>query len=76
MAPVAAQPLIQFNHVSKHFELNRQQERTVFDLLKKLFGRRRRQEFFWPLQDVSFAIGRGLTVGVIGGKRLGQEHPA
>lgn len=73
MAPVAAQPLIQFNHVSKHFELNRQQERTVFDLLKKLFGRRRRQEFFWPLRDVSFAIGPGLTVGVIGENGSGKS---
>jgi len=73
VASVAAQPLIEFNHVSKRFELNRQQERTVFDLLKKLFGRRRRQEFFWPLRDVSLTIGAGLTVGVIGENGSGKS---
>ena len=72
---VAADPqaLIQFNHVSKHFALNRQQERTIFDLINKLFGRRRRQEFFWPLRDVTFTIGQGTTVGVIGENGSGKS---
>ncbi|MEZ4680161.1 MAG: ATP-binding cassette domain-containing protein [Caldilineaceae bacterium] len=66
-------PLIRFEHVSKKFELNRQQSRSYLDLIQKLFRRRSPREYFWPLRDVSFAIGHGVTVGVIGENGSGKS---
>lgn len=66
-------PLIRFDHVSKKFELNRQQNRSYFDLATRLFRHRRVREYFWPLKDVSFAIGSGTTVGIIGENGSGKS---
>lgn len=69
----SGEPLIHFECVSKQFELNRQQSRSYFDLLAKVFRRSRAREYFWPLRDVSFAIGKGVTVGVIGENGSGKS---
>jgi ABC-type polysaccharide/polyol phosphate transport system ATPase subunit len=65
--------LIRFDGVSKKFELNRQQSRSYLDLLTKIFRRRSNREFFWPLRNVSFAIGHGVTVGIIGENGSGKS---
>lgn len=67
------QPLIQFDHVSKKFELNRQQSRSYLDLVAKLFRHNRNREYFWPLRDVSLTIGGGVTVGLIGENGSGKS---
>lgn len=66
-------PLIRFERVSKRFRLDRQTERTVFDLFARLLGRRKPQEFFWPLQEVSFALHGGTTTGIIGENGSGKS---
>lgn len=66
-------PLIRFEQVSKHFRLDRQTERTVFDLFARLLGRRKPQEFFWPLQAVSFSLYGGTTTGIIGENGSGKS---
>lgn len=65
--------LIRFQHVSKKFRLNRQQMRTVFDLFARLVRRQKNQEYFWPLQDVSFALAGGVTTGIIGENGSGKS---
>lgn len=65
--------LIRFDHVSKRFRLNRQTTRTVFDLFARLARRRKPHEFFWPLQDVSFALTGGITTGIIGENGSGKS---
>lgn len=74
MSAASEQPvLIRFAHVSKRFHLNRQTRRTVFDLFTRLLRRRQEQEFFWPLQDVSFALTGGVTTGIIGENGSGKS---
>ena len=65
--------LIRFHHVSKRFRLNRQTNRTVFDLFIRLFRRHKAHEYFWPLQDVSFALTGGVTTGIIGENGSGKS---
>ncbi len=69
----SGEPLIRFEQVSKKFELNRQQSRSYLDLLTKIFRRPSQREYFWPLRDVSFTIGHGVTVGVIGENGSGKS---
>lgn len=74
MSAVSEQPaLIRFHHVSKCFRLNRQTRRTVFDLFARLWPRRKAHEYFWPLQDVSFALTGGVTTGIIGENGSGKS---
>ncbi len=67
--------VIQFQHVSKRFYLN-QHSQTVQEVL---FGRFRKvkagemEQEFWPLQDISFEIAAGETVGIIGPNGVGKS---
>ncbi|MCB0105975.1 MAG: ABC transporter ATP-binding protein [Caldilineaceae bacterium] len=69
----SGRPLIHFDRVSKKFELNRQQSRSYMDLLAKIFRRPQSREYFWPLREVSFTIGQGVTVGIIGENGSGKS---
>lgn len=74
MSTVSEKPvLIRFHQVSKRFRLNRQTTRTVFDLFTRLLRRRKPHEFFWPLQEVSFALTGGVTTGIIGENGSGKS---
>ncbi len=65
--------LIRFHNVSKKFRLNRQTTRTIFDLFKRFVRRGKPPEYFWPLQDVSFALAGGVTTGIIGENGSGKS---
>ncbi|MBX3010552.1 MAG: ABC transporter ATP-binding protein [Caldilineaceae bacterium] len=67
------QPLIRFTQVSKKFRLNRQKTRTIFDLFRRMVRQGATEEFFWPLQAVSFALHGGVTIGVIGENGSGKS---
>ena len=69
----AVAPAILFDGVSKRFQLDRQTERTLLELGTRMMGRRAPREYFWPLQDVSFSVPRGVTVGLIGENGAGKS---
>ena len=73
LTPADRPPLIRFEQVSKRFRLNRQTERTVFDLFARLLRRQKPPEFFWPLQEVSFSLHGGTTTGIIGENGSGKS---
>jgi lipopolysaccharide transport system ATP-binding protein len=65
---------IQFESVSKVFKAHFNRPRSFQELVTSL-GRRRaeREEAFWVLRDVSFAIPPGQTVGLIGENGAGKS---
>lgn len=58
-------------HVSKNFRLYRERNRYIKSAV--LRGRRARYEEFWALNDVSFEVGHGATVGLIGSNGSGKS---
>lgn len=64
-------PVIEFSGVAKRFRL--QSERTLTQFLPRLVSRDAWRPPFWALQDVSFAINRGETVGLIGRNGSGKS---
>lgn len=65
--------LIRFQQVSKKFRLNRQKSRTILDLFARFLRRREAPEYFWPLQEVTFALPGGVTTGIIGENGSGKS---
>ena len=64
-------PAITVNSVSKNFRLYHERNRYIKAAL--LRGRRARYEEFWALQDVSFEVEHGATLGIIGSNGSGKS---
>ncbi len=67
--------LIRFDRVSKKFMLHHQRTRSLQELMMNILKGKRQedQEIFWSLRDVSFEVGRGETVGIIGSNGAGKS---
>lgn len=66
---------IQLDKVSKRFLYRPEQPRTLQESFVNLFGLRNRApaEELWALRDISFAVEKGDTVGLIGANGAGKS---
>lgn len=69
---------IRFDGVSKEFLLHRERARSFQELALGLFQRNssvyeHKDEKFWALRDVSFTVGKGEAVGLIGSNGAGKS---
>lgn len=66
---------VQFDSVSKRFHLDRERARSFQELLAVVVKGSKRQprKDFWALQEVSFEIAAGETVGFIGANGVGKS---
>ena len=64
-------PAIVVESVSKNFRLYHERNRYIKAAI--LRGRRARYEKFWALDDVSFAVEHGSTLGIIGSNGSGKS---
>ncbi|HRN69633.1 MAG TPA: ABC transporter ATP-binding protein [Candidatus Woesebacteria bacterium] len=64
-------PKISFQHVDKYFYL--QHQKTLKELLQALFVKQKTLERVHALRNVSFNIGPGETVGIIGKNSAGKS---
>lgn len=66
---------IRFDGVSKRFILHKERARSFQELVVSLARRQgnEQREVFWALQDVSFEVAPGETVGLIGSNGAGKS---
>jgi len=64
-------PVVTFEHVSKHFSRHGGQM-LIRDRLRHLL-RPEPRELFWALRDVSFSVGRGESLAIIGQNGAGKS---
>jgi ABC-type polysaccharide/polyol phosphate transport system ATPase subunit len=64
-----------FDNVSKRYLVRREidDDATKHPWIRKLNALRKRKEQFWALQNVSFSVARGETVGIIGHNGAGKS---
>ncbi|MFZ5376667.1 MAG: ABC transporter ATP-binding protein [Patescibacteria group bacterium] len=68
---MSSEVAITVDHVWKLF--HKQKQRTFKELLPALFGGQRTIESFWALNDVSFEVKKGETIGIIGPNGSGKS---
>lgn len=67
---------IRFNNVSKRFRVEKSRPRSWQESLLHLISRKptvSQEQDFWVLRDVTFEVGRGETVGLIGSNGAGKS---
>jgi lipopolysaccharide transport system ATP-binding protein len=67
----ASSSVIEVDGVAKFFEIYRKPSHRLWQMMCR--GRRRFYEPFWALRDVSFRVGRGECVGIIGRNGAGKS---
>ncbi|MBA3943694.1 MAG: ABC transporter ATP-binding protein [Herpetosiphonaceae bacterium] len=65
--------VIDFEHVSRHFVLQRDRRNSLHERVTGLFKPRLPKEEFWAVRDVSFCVAKGETLGLIGHNGSGKS---
>src|SRR5689334_12415694 len=65
--------VIEFQNVSKRFVLHRERRDSIPERIAGLLRPRVRGEAFWALHDVSFNIGKGESLGLVGHNGAGKS---
>lgn len=68
---MSADNVIEVNNVSKFFEIYRKPSHRLWQMISR--GRRQFYEPFWALRDISFSMGRGECLGIIGRNGAGKS---
>lgn len=68
-------PILEIEHISKKFTINHEQQPylSLRDSLSNIFKQKKTTEDFWALDDVSFNVEQGDTVGIIGKNGAGKS---
>ncbi len=65
--------MIEFDNVSKRFTLHKDQRNSIQERVAGLFRPRVRGEEFWALRDISFRVGEGQSLGLVGHNGAGKS---
>src|SRR5919112_328562 len=65
--------IIEFENVSKKFTIHRGGADTIQERFAGLLRPRARGEEFWALRDISFRVGPGESLGLIGHNGAGKS---
>jgi len=63
---------IQADHVSKSFKLFHEQKNSIFELITSLASRKSHFEILKVLDDITFSVEKGETLGIIGKNGCGK----
>ena len=67
----ATDPLVSVSGLSKYFEIYRKPSHRLWQMAFR--GRKTFYEPFWALRDISFSVGRGECLGIIGRNGAGKS---
>src|SRR5262245_21709447 len=65
--------MIEFDKVSKRFTLHHDRRDSIQERVAGLLRPRARGEVFWALRDVSFSVGQGQSLGLVGHNGAGKS---
>src|SRR6266487_5412375 len=65
--------VIEFANVSKRFTIHHDRRNSIQERIAGLFRPRARGETFWALRDVSFSVGQGESLGLVGHNGAGKS---
>ncbi len=65
--------IIEVENLWKCYYVTQEKRRTLKETVLKGFGRMRRRQTVWALQDVSFKLEAGRTLGIIGNNGAGKS---
>lgn len=69
--PALRQTAVRLEHLSKKYKIYDRPSAKLIEWLS--LGRLRRHREFWALKDISFEVGRGRTLGIIGANGSGKS---
>jgi lipopolysaccharide transport system ATP-binding protein len=71
-------PILEIQNIGKKFKIQHEHlpYLSLRDSLKQVFKKSRSTEDFWALQDISFDVMPGDSIGIIGKNGAGKNYPA